>query len=258
MKIFITSSVEDTIKKSADLAAELDTGLEISRLPGVKRIDDDFPAIIKDLQEQLEGFEGPRTFHGLFSDLNPACKDAAIKKIVEKRFQQSFEAAVAIRAESVVLHSGHKGMKHKISVANYIDNSIKFWKEYIKQFEDNGIYACIENVLEDSPDNLIKIVDEVNSPFLKVCLDTGHANLCSQIPASKWIKAYGDRLHHMHLHNNFKTNDDHAGFQYGCVNFLDVIESLKSQSFPPVIVFEMFNKKHIIESIQTFRMLTRE
>ena len=91
-KTFITSSVEKTISKSAKLAEELGTGLEISRLPGTDRIDSDFDAILKDLTNELVGFNGPVTFHALFSGLNPASKDAAIQKIVEKRFQQSFIA----------------------------------------------------------------------------------------------------------------------------------------------------------------------
>lgn len=257
MKIFITSSVQNSIKEAAELASKLDVGLEISRLPNAKAIDDDFPSVIRSLKEQTERFEGARTLHGLFSDLNPACKDAAIKKIVEKRFQQSFEAAMAVGAESVVFHSGHKGMKHKVSVENYIEGSIKFWKEYIKQFEDNKIFACIENVLEDSPENIIKIVDGVNSPFLKVCLDTGHANLCSQIPPSEWVNTYRNRLHHMHIHNNFKTNDDHAGLKYGSFNILSVIDALQKNELSPLIVFEIFNKEQLIESVDTFKMLTR-
>ncbi len=258
MQIFITSSVEKNIKESAQLAQKLGTGLEISRLPGMEKIDNNFPAIIQDLKKQLEGFEGDKTFHGIFSDLNPATKDNAIKQIVNKRFQQSFEAALAVNAKSVVFHSGHKGMKHKLSVNNFIDGSIIFWKEYIKQFEDKEIFVCIENVLEDSPENLIKITDEVNSPFLKVCFDTGHANICSQIPHCEWIKMYKQRLHHMHWHNNFKTNDDHAGIKYGTVNFLNIIETLKTQNLSPLIVFEMFNKEELVESINIIRTIIHE
>ncbi len=252
MRKFLSSSVAQSIKDAGIIAEKLGVGLEISRLPGAKRIDDDFSAIICDLKQQLSDFNGPRTLHALFSDLNPATKDNAIKKIVEKRYQQSFEAALAAKAESVVFHSGHKGMKHRISVENYLNGSIAFWKEYIKQFEDNGIFACLENVLEDSPKNLITIVDTVNSPFLKICLDTGHANLCSQIPPSEWINIYGKRLHHMHFHNNFKTNDDHAGLQNGSVNFLAVLEALKNNNLDPIIVFEIFEEDQLFDSIKIF------
>ena len=255
MELLLSSSVEKSIKDAANLAQKLGIGLEVSRLPGVKRIDDDFPAIIADLKEEVKDFHGTRTLHALFSDLNPASKDAALKKIAEKRYQQSLEAAKAINAVNVVFHSGHKGMKHRVSVANYLEGSIKFWKEYIKQFEDLGITATIENVLEDAPANLVTIVDEVNSPNLKICLDTGHANLCSQIPVTEWIKTYGTRLHHMHWHNNYKTNDDHAGLRSGLVNFIDVAATLKEENLSPRIVFEMFEKQTLFESIEIYKKI---
>ena len=255
MDILISSSVEKSIKEAAKLAENLGVGLEISRLPNMPAIDDDFPSILSEIKNSVNGFNGRITLHALFSDLNPASKDAALKKVAEKRYMQSFQAALAAGAKDMVFHSGHKGMKHRVSVQNYLEGSIKFWKEYIKHFEDNDMTASIENVLEDCPKNLITIVDEVNSPNLKVCLDTGHANLCSNLPASEWIKAYGNRLHHMHLHNNYKTNDDHAGLKYGTVNFLDVLNTLKTENLSPLIVFEMFDRDMLVESIDTFRVL---
>lgn len=257
MEILITTSVESSIKQAAKLAEELGVGIEISRFPNMSKIDDDFDGILKEMRDSVKGFEGKITLHALFSDLNPGSKDAALKKIAEKRYQQSFQAALATGAKDMVFHSGHKGMKHRISVQNYLENSIKFWKEYIKQFEDNGITASIENVLEDAPDNLITIVDEVNSPNLKICLDTGHANLCSDIPVSQWIKSHGKRLHHMHFHNNYKTNDDHFGIKYGTVNFLDVLNTLKTENLSPLIVFEIFDKAMLTESIDVYKKLTR-
>lgn len=255
MEILISSSVEKSIPEAVKLAKELGTGLEISRLPNMQKIDDDFQSILEEIKNSVADFDGKITLHALFSDLNPASKDAALKKIAEKRYGQSFEAACAAGAKDVVFHSGHKGMKHRVSVQNYLEGSIKFWKEYIKQFEDNGMTASIENVLEDSSKNLITIVDEVNSPNLRVCLDTGHANLCSEIPSSEWIKSYGTRLHHMHLHNNYKNNDDHSGFKYGTVNFLDVVNTLKEQNLSPLIVFEMFDRDMLIESINIFKTI---
>ena len=255
MEILISSSVEKSIKDAVNLASKLGVGIEISRFPSMHKIDDDFPFIINELKDSVKDFQGLITLHALFSDLNPASKDLALKKVAEKRYQQSFEAAMAVGAKHVVFHSGHKGMKHRESVANYLKGSISFWSEYIKQFEDNGIIACIENVLEDSPINLVTIVDSVNSPNLKICLDTGHANLCSQIPISEWIKTYNNRLCHMHWHNNYKTNDDHSGLKNGTVNFLDVVNTLNNEKLSPYIVFEMFNKDILLESLETFKII---
>jgi sugar phosphate isomerase/epimerase len=254
-KILITSSVEKTIKEAAILADELGTGLEISRFPMMQKIDDDFLAIINDVKNSIKDFSGEISLHGLFSDLNPGSKDLAIREIAKKRYNQSFELAKEIGAKHIVFHSGHKGMKHHLSIENNQKNLICFWKEFIKKFEDNGITAVLENVLDFDYTNIITIVDNVQSPNLKVCLDTGHANLCSSIAPQKWIEQYGNRLQHLHLHNNYGTNDDHAGIYMGTVNFTDVIKTLKQQKTDAYTVFEIFNKQQLIESIKIFKNL---
>lgn len=257
-KTFITSSVEKSISASARLAEKLGTGLEVSRLPKSDMLDNDFDGILKILTDELTGFNGAVTFHALFSGLNPASKDSAIQKIVEKRFQQSFVAGKLINAENIVFHSGNKGMKNKPSDDYFVEHSIIFWKEFIKQFEDADIHATLENVSEYYPQVTKTIIDEVNSPYLNLTLDTGHANLTCDIDVSDWIKFYGKKLTHMHLHNNMKTNDDHAGFNYGTINFLRVFKTLKDENINPLVVLEIFNKEQLIESLEIMQELSRK
>ena len=252
-KVFITSSAEKSISASAKLAEKLGTGLEISRLPGTERLDSDFDAILKDLKTELYGFNGDVTFHALFSGLSPASKDSAIMKIVEKRFQQSFTAGKLIKAENIVFHSGNRGMKNKPSDDYFVEHAISFWKEFIKRFEDDGIHATLENVSEYYPQVIKTVVDEVNSPYLNLTLDTGHANLTCDIDVSDWIKYFGKKLTHMHLHNNFKTNDDHAGFNFGTINFLRVFKTLKDENITPLLVLEIFNREQLIESLDIMK-----
>lgn len=257
-KKFITSSVEKSISKAAKLAEELGVGLEISRLPNSDKLDSDFEGILSCLKNELSGFKGEVTFHALFSGLNPASKDAAIQKIVEKRFQQSFIAGKSINAENIVFHSGNKGMKNKPSDDYFVEHSIIFWKEFIKQFEDADIHATLENVSEYYPQVTKTVVDEVNSPYLNLTLDTGHANLTCDIDPSDWIKFYGKKLTHMHLHNNSKTNDDHAGFNYGTINFLRVFKTLKDENLHPLLVLEIFNREQLIESLEIMNSLIHD
>lgn len=252
-KIFITSSVEKTISESARLAEQLGTGLEISRLPKMKLIDSDFDGILSELKNQLSGFSGDVTLHALFSGLNPASKDAAIQKIVEKRYRQSFIAGKLINAQNIVFHSGNKGLKNKPSDDYFVEHSIIFWKEFIKQFEDSGLHATLENVSEYYPQVIKTVVDEVNSPFLNLTLDTGHVNLTCNIDPSEWIKFFGKKLTHMHLHNNCKTNDDHAGFYNGSINFLKIFRTLKEENINPLLVLEIFNKEQLTESLEILR-----
>ncbi len=252
MKKLLSSSVTDNIKNSAILAQELNVGIEISRFPNFSNIETDFESIILQMQKNLITFSGQVTLHGMFFDLSPASNDPAVRAISQKRHHQSLKAAKAINAETVVFHSGNKGMKHKISQEKFRDNSIKFWNEFIKEFEDSGIVAVIENVHERKPEMISNIVNEVNSDYLKYSLDTGHANLFSEVPITEWIQKYGHKLHHMHIHNNFGNDDEHNSLLKGTIDFHEIFKSLKENNINPIFVFEIFKQNELIESIEFF------
>ena len=252
MKKFITSSVEPSIKLAAKLAQDLNVGLEVSRLPGVGRIDTDFDGIIKDLKESVKDFHGEITLHALFSDLNPASRDEAIRKITLDRYEKSFIAAQNINATNVVFHSGSRCTKHKGSMQNFREGSIKFWTKFVKRFEDCGIVATLENILERDPFSIPEIVKAVNSPNLKLTLDTGHANICSDIDIVEWVNFYGKDLYHMHVHNNFGENDDHFGLNRGNIDFVKVLQAAYKNNPNVKIVFEIFDKRELLESVKTF------
>lgn len=258
MKKFITSSVKKNLNDAVAFAKSLGVNLEISRFPGMSRINTDFEAILSDMKSAVKNFDGEVSLHALFSDLNPASRDGAIREIAKMRFEQSLRAALEINARTIVFHSGNKATKHHGSRQNFIDGSIAFWANFVKQLEKYQITASIENVLEREPDTLVEIVKTVNSPYLKFTLDTGHANLCSLMQVSDWIMCYGQKLHHMHIHNNFKTNDDHAGLTNGSINFEFVIKTLLDENLSPNIVFEIFDESELVDSLEYFSNIERK
>lgn len=252
-KLLLSSSVTSNIKDSAILAEELELGIEISRFPNFKNIDKAFNQILAELQKQLQDFSGFKTIHGMFFDQSVASIDPEIRAISQKRHRQSLEAAKAIKADIVVFHSGNKGMKHKVSQEKFKNSSIIFWKEFIKEFEEANITAVIENVLEKDYELILDIITGVDSPNLKASIDTGHANLFSDVKISEWIRAYGKHLHHMHIHNNFGDDDSHYSLLNGNIDFNEVFETLKELDLNPVIVFEIFKKDDLIESLDYFK-----
>lgn len=251
-KLLLSSSVKDDLKDSIKLAKELGLGIEISRFPNFKNIDTSFEQILIELQKDLAGFKGQRTLHGMFFDLSIASNDPEIRAISQKRYRQSFEAAKAINADIIVFHSGNKGMKHKASQDKFKKNSISFWKEFIKEFEEANITAVIENVHEREPNSILEVIKGVNSPNLKASIDTGHANLFSEIKIPDWIKAYGKHLHHMHIHNNFGDDDAHNSLINGSISFDEIFNTLKDLNLNPTIVFEIFEQNDLLESLVYF------
>lgn len=252
-KLLISSSAGNTIRESVILAETLGTGIEISRVPLYKNKGMTVDETIDILKNDLKGFKNRITLHAMFSDVNVSSGDYLLKEIAQKRCYQSFEIGQGIKADTILFHTGYKGTKHNGSIISFKKNFVCFWKELIKEFEKAGIIAVIENVFETSPDFCLELFNQINSPNLKLALDTGHVNLYAHdTDVSEWIKAYSENLYHMHLHNNFRENDDHSNLENGTLDFNKILTQIKNSNMEPSFVLEMFTEEDIRESIKIF------
>ena len=233
-KLLISSSAKKTIRESVLLAKELNTGIEISRLPIYKTKGLTVADTINILKSDLEGFNNRVTVHAMFSDVNIAGQDYLLREIAEQRCYQSYEVGKALDADTILYHTGNKGTKHYGSIEVFKKNFISFWKEFIKEFEKAGIIAVIENVFETEPQFCLDLFEKIDSPNLKLALDAGHVNLYAHdTSVTEWIKAYGDNLHHLHIHNNFRTNDDHSNLENGTLDYNEILTMIKNSNVDP-------------------------
>lgn len=255
-KLLISSSAKKTIRESVLLAKELNTGIEISRLPIYKTKGLTVSDAVNILKSDLEGFTNRVTVHAMFSDVNIAGQDLLLREVSQKRLMQSFEVGKALKVDTILFHTGNKGTKHTGSIYNFKKNFIAYWKDFIKEFEKENIIAVLENVFEDSPEFCYDLFEGINSPNLKLALDTGHVNLYApKTNIVDWINMYGKNLHHMHIHNNFQTNDDHSNLQNGTLNFETILSTIKEKDINPSFVFEMFTEDDIRKSLDYFNKL---
>ncbi len=249
-KILISSSAKETIEQSAQLAKELNLGLEISRVPLYKEEKLTVQDTIEILKKDIEGFNNRITLHAMFSDVNVSSQDCLLRKFSQQRCHESYEIGKSLKADTILFHSGNKGTKHYGSIDSFKKNFTAFWKDFIKEFENSGIIAVIENVFETEPEFCLDLIEKTNSPNLKLALDTGHVNLYSHdTQITDWIKAYSNNLYHMHIHNNFRTNDDHSNLSNGTINYNEVFNTLNELNLEPSIVLEMFTEEDIRKSI---------
>ena len=256
--LLISSSAGNTIRDSVLLAEELGTGIEISRVPLFKNKGMTVDETIDILNNDLNGFKNRITLHAMFSDVNVASADYMLREIAQKRCHQSLEIGKGIKADTILFHTGNKGTKHYGSIDSFKENFVSFWKEFIKEFEKEGLIAVIENVFETSPNFCIDLFKQINSPNLKLALDTGHVNLYAHdTEVSEWIDAYGDNLHHLHIHNNFRTNDDHSNLENGTLDYTKILTQIKNSKIEPTFVLEMFTEDDIRKSVDFFNKVYR-
>lgn len=257
---FISSTVSyHDFKEAVNIASNLGCGIEISRFGRLVDIEDNFEANKKEYKAILDDFDGEITLHGFFSNLNVAAKDPLIAQISTKRYYQSLELAAEFDAQTVVFHTCFNNLlKQKQYQQMFFLKNIEFFNDFIRNFEDLGITATIENVHESNPDFIRNLVAAVNSPNLGTTIDIGHCNLHSLLAPSFWIKEYGIMLKHMHFHNNFKDEDSHSSLLKGDVDIKEILLTLKNLALYPQITFEIFDKDGLLESVEYFNSLCDE
>ena len=186
-------------------------------------------------------------FHAPFADL---CLGSSNKKIVEVTkyyFNFAYEMAKRLGASRITVHHGY--VPKTSFIPNWINRSVDFWKEFLK---DKDLSFDMENVVEN--DCLIQreIVDKVNDKKLGINLDVGHAYCNSKDSVEDWIKGYGDRITYVHIHNNYKENDDHNGLKNGTIDIIKVL-NLLNQYAPNAVWAIESNLKEMEESLEFLR-----
>lgn len=77
---------------------------------------------------------------------------------------------------------------------------------------------------------LIRLVDEVGTPNVGICLDTSHANYMKvDIPAA--VRQVGHRLVATHISDNLGTHDDHLFPYGGRINWIPVVDALRQVGY---------------------------
>lgn len=255
-KLLISSSAKKTIRDSVLLAQELGTGIEISRVPLFKNKNLTVNDTIEILNKDLSDFKDRVTLHAMFSDVNVASSDCLLREIAQQRCIESLEIGKGIKADTVLFHTGNKGTKHYGSIEIFKKNFISFWREFIKEFEKVNIIAVIENVFETSPQFCLDLFEKIDSPYLKLALDCGHVNLYAHdTNVIEWLDAYGNNLYHLHIHNNFRENDDHSNLNNGTLDYAAILKKIKESKIDPTFVLEMFTEEDIRKSVKIYNSI---
>lgn len=114
--------------------------------------------------------------------------------------------------------------------------------ELLRHAEERGIGVMVENVPRgfNSVEELAPLLDEL--PQLGLHLDIGHANLrVEKSTAQSLIERYGNRIRHVHLHDNKGgTADLHLPLGAGTLKTCDALSALKATGYDQTITLEVF------------------
>ena len=109
--------------------------------------------------------------------------------------------------------------------------------------KEYGVVICLENMpFPKFPLSSVKavtdFVKDMDHPYLKVCLDTGHALICAEEPADAARYVGKDLLATLHVHDNFGVKDEHLLPGKGAIKWQAFADALAEIGFDGVFSFE--------------------
>ena len=116
-----------------------------------------------------------------------------------------------------------------------------------------------------TPESFNAHLDAVNDEYLTACLDIGHAEMKgSGTNAATLIRALGNRLSALHIHDNDKWHDSHQIPFSMDIDFNDVVAALKEINYKGYFTLEAdrylsaFTKENVFDGVKNLAEAARK
>ena len=175
--------------------------------------------------------------HAPFSDFALG-EDSEVKnRKVYSSICEAIVLASKLGAPTIVVHPAL--ICPRLSADARFEMNMELFSHLISVAKDNGVSLAIENVWARHPDKndkivksvcsdageLIRYADALASDGVTVCFDAGHAGLVGE-SAAGMVKALGDRIKHIHLHDNDFETDSHTLPYLASTNYSSLCKAL--------------------------------
>lgn len=191
------------------------------------------------------------TVHAPFMDLNPGALDPLVKEATATRVAQTLVAAERLGAHRVILHPGYDRWRYAGNDALWVEACLDFWPPFLRRAADAGLLLALENVFEDAPGNLVKLLDALDSPVLGHCFDVGHWHMfCrGKVTLEQWFAQLGARLVHCHLHDNHGERDEHLPPGEGLIDFDRLFSLLRQRAPAATLTLEAHDRASLLRAL---------
>ncbi|MDG4650145.1 sugar phosphate isomerase/epimerase [Roseibacterium sp. SDUM158017] len=229
--------------------------LEIRDFISTEALLGDWRGLAAVAKARLDGFSGRLGIHGPFVNVPMTCNDPELRPIVTRRYLTGLDAAIALGATQMVVHSpftiwddrNFGDRPGRGNTPSHRDTIIaachEVLREVVDRAADNGVTLVIENCDDVSPLDRLELARSFDSRAVKVSLDTGHAHNahCAHgaVPVDYFVVAAGEWLAHVHLQDTDGYADRHWAPGRGTIRWASVFAALQAAPADPHLVLEL-------------------
>lgn len=256
METVLLSAGIRNIEECVDLAIAHELGIEVMAFAFPEVLEGDWKYSVNEYRNFLRPVPGPITLHGPFMDMSPGSPDPRISDICAERYRHAIIIAAELGAEKIVFHANFIAAIHNLSYRQgWHHRNVYFWAEMADFAQEQGVILTIENMWEFDPNIITDILQEVNHPYLKACLDVGHARLFGpDYNFETWFEKFSPWLVHMHMNNTYGKLDTHNALGDGIINYDMILNTVRTLASPPTMVLELYDVNEMRESLSFFNL----
>jgi len=210
------------------------------------------PDAVMDLRDMF-AHQPALSFHAPFMDLSPGAVDSRVREATMARFMHIFEVAAVLRPRAIVFHSGYEKWRYGLNMEIWLEKSLLTWQPLISIAAETGTKIAIENIFEDDPSNLRRLMEALDSESVGICFDTGHFNIFSKTPLETWMQALNPYIVELHLHDNNKSFDEHLPIGEGNFDFGLFFHLLQNRSC--LHTLEAHTQEHVLRSLKSLHRI---
>jgi sugar phosphate isomerase/epimerase len=195
------------------------------------------------------------TFHAPFLDLRPGAIEPKIRQVTVERLRRVFELIPWFLPRSIVCHPSFDE-KYYISCEQlWLENSLETWRSLLGYVRCTGTIIAMENVYERGPHQILPLLDALDSPHVRFCFDTGHANAFGSVSYKEWLMALGGRLGEIHIHDNNGATDEHLPVGEGNFPFREFLAGVRERNLDPILTVESHSEESLLRMVENIRAM---
>lgn len=183
-----------------------------------------------------------------------------------QQMSETIGVAKVLEAKVIVLHPGvidcpgiDPARATEPLRRDAVENLARFLSRVAPQAEDAGTVVCLENMHHRQTDvirsyqQLVDVVERVDSAAVRVVLDVGHAAIQNSLDAA--VKALRPYIHHLHL-DDARDGVDHIEIGTGDID-MDTYAGLMQPGGPAIATLEVVDEADLAGCILRSRDVLR-
>ena len=195
------------------------------------------------------------TFHAPFEDLRPASFDSKIRKVSMDRLLSACRIAEIFHPLTIVCHPEFMKWIYFEKEEAWLKLSIESWGEVCETAKQYGARVLLENVFDETPEMLLRLVEGIGPENTGICLDIGHLTIFTKCPLSEWLETLGPYIKELHLHDNHGVFDEHLVIGRGSIDFDPLFQYIKDHGAKPIYTLEQHREEDIEPNIRALYSL---